>query len=149
MLGKIYTLRVKLSDFIGSSLEELVIDRINDANVHHNFKLQLWYDDGEVKPKELKSFLEKYESLLHYKTTITANSDPNKAEFTWYNIIHEDDFKLLYPYRFQYSHSCEDKVLGVIQGLSQFKDTLKFIISEKPSKNDRPKRKQKRNDYED
>ncbi len=34
------------------------------------FKLQLWYDEGEVKPAELKSFIEKYESILHYKTTI-------------------------------------------------------------------------------
>jgi len=150
MSGQIYTLRLKLSDILNSSLEELVIEKINEANVHHSFKLQLWYDDGEVTSKDLKSFLEKYESLLKYKTTIKPNSEPNRAEFTWYNIIHEDDFNIDYPYRFQYNHSYEDKVFGVIKGIEQFKDTLKFVTSDKPSRDDRPpKRKQKRNDYED
>ena len=149
MGGQIYTLRLKLTDFINSPLEELVVEKINEANVHHSFKLQLWYDEGEVSSKELKSFLEKYESLLKYKTTIKPNNKPNRAEFTWYNIVHDDDFDLLYPYRFQYQHANVDKVVGIIQGLEQFKDTLKFITSDKPPKQDKPKRKQKRNDYED
>ncbi len=153
MSGQIYTLRLKLSDILNSSLEELVIEKINEANVHHSFKLQLWYDDGEVTSKDLKSFLEKYESLLKYKTTIKPNSEPNRAEFTWYNIIHEDDFNQGYPYRFQYKHDYEDREFGIIRGLDQFKKTLKFITSDKPPKQDghreKPKRKQKRNDYED
>ena len=149
MGGQIYTLRLKLSDFLKSPLEELVVEKINEANVHHSFKLQLWYNDEDLTPKDLKSFLEKYESLLKYKTTIKPNNKPNRAEFTWYNIIHEDDFNLYYPYRFQYNHYCEDKVVGIIQGLEQFKKTLKFITSDKPPKQERPVRKQKRNDYED
>ena len=148
--GQIYTLRIKLSDFINSELEESVVEKINEANVHHSFKLQLWYDEGEVSSKELKSFLEKYESLLKYKTTIKPNGEPNRAEFTWYNIIHEDDFNLDYPYRFQHKHDYEDREFGIIKGLEQFKKTLKFVTSDKPSREDRPpKRKQKRNDYED
>ena len=149
MGGQIYTLRLKLSDFLKSPLEELVVEKINEANVHHSFKLQLWYNDEDLTPKDLKSFLEKYESLLKYKTTIKPNNEPNRAEFTWYNIIHEDDFKLSYPYRFQYNHSCEDRVLGSLLGLEQFKKTLNFVTSEKPPKQERPVRKQKRNDYED
>jgi len=149
MGGQIYTLRLKLSDIINSPLEELVVEKINEANEHHSFKLQLWYDEGELTPKDLKLFLEKYESLLKYKTTIKPNSEPNRAEFTWYNIIHKDDFNQSYPYRFQYKHSYEDRVFGVIQGLKQFKKTLKFTTSEKPPKqHDKPKRKQKRNDYD-
>ena len=147
--GQIYTLRIKLSDFINSPLEELVIEKINEANIHHSFKLQLWYNDEDLTPKDLKSFLEKYESLLKYKTTITSGPEPNRAEFTWYNIIHEDDFNLEYPYRFQYKHDCEDREFGVIKGLEQFKETLKFVTSEKPPKQERQVRKQKRNDYED
>ena len=149
MGGQIYRLRLKLSDFLKSPLEELVVEKINEANVHHSFKLQLWYNDEDLTPKDLKSFLEKYESLLKYKTTIKPNNKPNRAEFTWYNIVHDDDFDLLYPYRFQYQHANVDKVVGIIQGLEQFKDTLKFITSDKPPKQDKPKRKQKRNDYED
>ena len=66
MNGQIYTLRLKLTDFINSPLEELVVEKINEANVHHSFKLQLWYDEGEVTAKDLKLFLENYESLLKY-----------------------------------------------------------------------------------
>ena len=86
MHGQIYTLRLKLSDIFNSPLEELVVEKINEANVHHSFKLQLWYNDEDLTPKDLKSFLEKYESLLKYKTTITSGPEPNRAEFTWYNI---------------------------------------------------------------
>jgi len=149
MGGQIYTLRLKLSDIINSPLEEMVVEKINEANIHHSFKLQLWYNDGEVSSKDLKSFLEKYESLLKYKTTITSGPEPNRAEFTWYNIVHKDDFDQSYPYRFQYNHEYEDKVLGIIHGLEQFKKTLKFVTSDKPPKQERPVRKQKRNDYED
>ena len=149
MGGQIYTLRLKLSDIINSPLEEMVVEKINEANIHHSFKLQLWYNDGEVSSKDLKSFLEKYESLLKYKTTITSGPEPNRAEFTWYNIVHKDDFDQSYPYRFQYNHEYEDKVVGIIHGLEQFKKTLKFVTSDKPPKQERPVRKQKRNDYED
>ena len=149
MNGQIYTLRLKLSDFVNSELEEQVIDKINEANVHHSFKLQLWYNEDDLTPKDLKSFLEKYESLLKYKTTIKPNNEPNRAEFTWYNIVHDVDFDDKYPYRFQYKHYCDDKVFGIIQGLEQFKKTLKFITSDKPSRQEKPRRKQKRNDYED
>ena len=128
MIGQIYTLRIKLSDFIETPLEEMVIDSINAANVHHTFKLQLWYGEGEITAKNLKKFLEKYESLLHYKTTIRVGSEANRAEFTWYNIIHKEDFNQEYPYRFQYKHEYEDKEFGVIRGLEQFKQTLKLVF---------------------
>jgi hypothetical protein len=150
MNGAIYALRIKLSDFINDPLDHLVIDKINEINSVRTFKLQLWYDEGEVKPAELKSFIEKYESLLHYKTTIRPNRDADHAQYTWYNIIHNDDKDAKYPCRFQYEHESQWKLGGVLNGLEQFKSTLKFVISDKPSKQEKPlKRKQKRNDYED
>ena len=148
--GQIYALRLKLSDFINTEYESLVIDRINEANKTHTFKLQLWYDEGEVSSKDLKSFMEKYESLLHYKTTIKPSRGADHAQYTWYNIIHNDDKDAKYPCRFQYEHESQWKLGGVLNGLEQFKSTLKFVISDKPSKQEKPlKRKQKRNDYED
>ena len=150
MNGAIYALRLKLSDFINDPLEHLVVDKIHDIYKIHTFKLQLWYDEGEVKPAELKSFIEKYESILHYKTTIRPNRVADHAQFTWYNIIHGDDKEQKYPCRFQYEHGSGWRLGGVLDGLEQFKETLKFVISDKPSRDDRPpKRKQKRNDYED
>ena len=150
MNGAIYALRLKLSDFINDPLEHLVVDKIHEVYKVHTFKLQLWYDEGEVKPAELKSFIEKYESILHYKTTIRPNRDNDHAQFTWYNIVHNEDKDEKYPCRFQYEHESGWRLGGVLDGLEQFKETLKFIISPKPSRDDRPpKRKQKRNDYED
>ena len=150
MNGAIYALRLKLSDFLNDPLEHLVVDKIHDIYKIHTFKLQLWYDDGEVTAKDLKSFIEKYESLLHYKTTIRPNRDNDHAQFTWYNIIHNDDKEQKYPCRFQYEHDIGWKLSGVLKGLEQFRDCLKFVTSPKPPRPDHQvKRKQKRNDYED
>ena len=56
MNGAIYALRIKLSDFINDKMESSVIDKINEINKVRTFKLQLWYDEGEVKVSDLKSF---------------------------------------------------------------------------------------------
>jgi hypothetical protein len=150
MNGAIYALRLKLSDFINDPLEHLVVDKIHEIYKVHTFKLQLWYDDNEVTAKDLKSFIEKYESILHYKTTIRPNRDNDHAQFTWYNIVHNEDKDEKYPCRFQYEHDNGWKLSGVLKGLEQFRDCLKFVTSPKPPRPDHQvKRKQKRNDYED
>ena len=150
MSGAIYALRLKLSDFLNDPLESSVVDRIHEIYNIHTFKLQLWYDEGEVTAKGLKSFIKKYERILHYKTTIRPNRTHDHAQFTWYNIIHNEDKDVTYPCRFQYEHDNGWKLSGVLKGLEEFRDCLKFVTSPKPSRDDRPpKRKQKRNDYED
>ncbi len=149
MNGAIYALRLKLSDFLNDPLEHLVVDKIHEIYKVHTFKLQLWYDEGEVNSADLKSFMEKYESLLHYKTTIRPNRERDFAQFTWYNIVHKDDHDIKYPCRFQYEHNSGWKPGGVLNGLDQFREALKFVTSPKPSRQEKPKRKQKRNDYED
>ena len=151
MNGAIYALRIKLSDFLNDPLEHLVVDKIHEIYKIQDFKLQLWYDAGEVTAKDLKSFIKKYESILHYKTTIRPNRSRDFAQFTWYNIIHKDDKVIDFPLRFQYIHESGWRLGGVLDGLEQFSDCLKFVTSPKPPKsNNHPvKRKQKRNDYED
>jgi len=149
MNGAIYALRLKLSDFINDPLEHLVVDKIHEIYKVHTFKLQLWYDDGEVTAKDLKSFIEKYESILHYKTTIRPNRDADHAQYTWYNIIYGEDKDVKYPCRFQYEHDIGWRLSGVLKGLEQFRGCLKFVTSPKPPKQEKPIRKQKRNDYED
>ena len=150
MNGRIYALRIKLSDFLNDPLEHLVVDKIHEIYKIQNFKLQLWYDEGEVKAAGLKSFIEKYESLLHYKTVIRPNRIRDFAQFTWYNIIHNDDKDPDYVCRFQYIHESGWRLGGVLKGLEQFSDCLKFVTSPKPPRQEKPmKRKQKRNDYED
>ena len=151
MTGQIFALRIKLSDFLNDPLGHLVIDKIHEIYKIHTFKLQLWYDDGEITPAGLKSFIEKYEKILHYKTTIRPSRAPDRAQFTWYNIIHNDDKEYPdYVCRFQYIHESGWRLGGVLDGLEQFKDCLKFVTSPKPPRQEKPmKRKQKRNDYED
>ena len=150
MNGAIYALRLKLSDFLKDPLEHLVVDKIHEIYKIQNFKLQLWYDEEDLTPTDLKSFIKKYESLLRYKTTIRPNRIRDFAQFTWYNIIHNDDKDPGYVCRFQYIHESGWRLGGVLDGLKQFSDCLKFVTSPKPSRDDRPpKRKQKRNDYED
>jgi hypothetical protein len=85
MSGQIYALRVKLSDFLNDPLGHLVIDKIHEVYQIQTFKLQLWYDEGDLTPADLKSFIEKYEKILHYKTTIRPSRDPDRAQFTWCN----------------------------------------------------------------
>ena len=150
MNGGIYALRIKLSDFLNDPLEHLVVNKIHEIYKIQNFKLQLWYDEGELTPADLKSFIEKYERILHYKTTIRPNRVADHAQFTWYNIIHGDDKEQKYPCRFQYEHGSGWRLGGVLDGLEQFRNCLKFVTSPKQPRDDRsPKRKQKRNDYED
>ena len=150
MNGAIYALRIKLSDFLKDPLEHLVVDKIHEIYKIQNFKLQLWYDEGDLTPSDLKSFIKKYESLLHYKTTIRPNRTRDFAQFTWYNIIHDDDKKDQYLCRFQYEHYSGWRLGGVLKGLEEFSDCLKFVTSPKPPRSDHSvKRKQKRNDYED
>ena len=150
MNGAIFALRIKLSDFLNDPMGHLVIDKIHEIYKIQDFKLQLWYDEGEITPADLKSFIEKYEKILHYKTTIRPNRSRDFAQFTWYNIIHDDDKEEQYPCRFQYEYGSGWRTGGVLNGLEEFRDCLKFVTSPKPSRDDRPpKRKQKRNDYED
>ena len=150
MNGAIYALRLKLSDFLNDPLEHLVVDKIHEIYKIQNFKLQLWYDEEDLTPADLKSFIKKYESLLHYKTVIRPNRTRDFAQFTWYNIIHNDDKVIDFPLRFQYEHESGWRLGGVLDGLEQFRGCLKFVTSPKPPRDDRPpKRKQKRNDYED
>ena len=146
MNGNIFALRLKLSDFLKDPLGHLVIDKIHEIYKIQNFKLQLWYDEEDLTPADLKSFIEKYESLLHYKTTIRPNRTRDFAQFTWYNIIHNDDKDPDYVCRFQYIHESGWRTGGVLAGLEQFEKTLKFTTTPKPPKQETQVRKQKRND---
>ena len=144
--GAIYALRIKLSDFLNDPLGHLVIDKIHEIYKIQNFKLQLWYDEEDLTPADLKSFIEKYESLLHYKTTIRPNRHLDRSQFTWYNIVHIDDKDPNYVCRFEYEHYSGWRTGGVLAGLEQFEKTLKFITTPKPPKQENRVRKQKRND---
>ena len=40
-------LRLKMSDWVKTEIEEYVINRLAELHKIHQFKLHLWYDDGD------------------------------------------------------------------------------------------------------
>ena len=135
------SLRLKLTDFINTELEPKVMEKINDIHneLHIAVLLNLWFEDGEIKNKDLKEFLMRWEDKLSFKTIVKQGSDIKTNDFIWFDIIPSG-----LPYtsnkRFQFKYSNTNSVLN---GLQQFYEVAKFTTSEKPIK------KQKRNDYED
>ena len=138
------SLKLKLTDFIDEEHQEKIIMRINKmyGNLHYSFKLKLWYDEGEIKPKELKSFIQKWESTLQYKTTIKPTPVEMSNDFTWFDIT-PDSNTTKYQTRFKYIYPEGYHWYGILNGLDEFEEVAKFCTTEKP-----PKRIQKRNDYE-
>ena len=66
-----YNYKVKINDFIDTDIEDWVIEEIDEVYKIHQFKLHLWYNvEGEIKPTQLKKFVEKYETQLHFKTRL-------------------------------------------------------------------------------
>ena len=132
-------LRMNLAHFWKKPFEEEVINRLERAhNDGIKFYLRLWYDDGALKPKELKDFLLKYESRLHFKTNIKVGDQLAVNDFVWYDLTNKFDY-MGNRIRFQYTYSKEESIL---KGLDEFHKCAKFCTSDKPAK------KQKRNDYE-
>jgi len=134
-------LRMNLADFINTDYEETVIDKIENAYKDSiKFYLRLWYTDGELKATDLKKFLIKYESRLHFKTTIKVGNQLKENDFIWFDIINKKDVINHNGVRFQYTYSRGEEL---IKGLDEFHKCAKFCTSEKPAK-----RTQKRNDNE-
>ena len=140
MLSKV-SLRLKLSDFINTDIEEKVMNKVNHA--HNEFSitvlLYLWFEDGEVSNKDLKDFLMRWEDKLSFKTIVKQGSNIKTNDFIWFDII-PSGLHYTSNKRFQFTYTNTNSILN---GLQQFYKVAKFTTSEKPIK------KQKRNDDED
>ena len=141
MLSKI-SLRLKLSDFINTDIEEAVMNKVNGIHSELNVTvlLYLWYDKDEIDNDDLKNFLMRWEEKLSFRTVVKQSHKLHTKDFIFFDIIptHISDSNI--SKRFSYNYVTSDKILG---GLQEFYNVTKFITSDKPSK------KQKRNDYED
>ena len=136
---KVYV-RMNLFHILNKSYEKDIIDKLSEINNNSVvFYLRLWYKDGDISPKEIKEFLLKYESRLHFKTNIRVGDELRPNDFVWYDIIDKNNANKTNRVRFQYIYNREEQILD---GLNEFYNCAKFCTSEKP-----PKR-QKRNDYE-
>jgi len=132
--------RMNLFHFLNKPYEKDVIDKLSEISSDSIvFYLRLWYEDGTISTKDLKEFLLKYESSLHFKTNIRVGNNLKPGDFVWFNIIDNDNVGKLDRVRFEYIYYNEEQIL---KGLDEFHRCAKFSTSEKPSK------RQKRNDYE-
>ena len=140
MMPKV-SLRLKLSDFINSDIEEEVMKKINTVHskLHTTVLLYLWFEEDEINSKDLKEFLMRWEDKLTFKTVVKQGFYINTSEFIWFDVIPINTPSSPYK-RFEYQYSDSSKILD---GLQEFYNVAKFTISEKPM------RKQKRNDYDD
>jgi len=132
--------RMNLLHFLNKPYEKDVIDKLSEISADSIvFYLRLWYKDGTISTKDLKKFLLKYESSLHFKTNIRVGNNLKPGDFVWFNIVDNDNVGKLDRVRFEYIYNSEEQIL---KGLDEFHKCAKFCTTEKP-----PKR-QKRNDYE-
>ena len=135
------SLRLKLSDFINSDIEKVVMDKVNDIHNDLNITLllYLWFEEDEINSKNLKKFLMSWEDKLSFRTIVKQGCKLSADQFVWFDVIPTNVTSNLRN-RFQYCYSKPNKILD---GLDEFYNITKFTISDKPTK------RQKRNDYED
>ena len=140
MLSKV-SLRLKLSDFINTDIEEKVMNKVNHAHNEFNITvlLYLWFEDGEVSNKDLKDFLMRWEDKLSFKTIVKQGNKLNRSDFIFFDII-PNTVQDSTTKRFSYKYFNNNKILN---GIEEFYNVVKFTTSDKPTKH------QKRNDYED
>jgi|TARA_B100000073_G_scaffold310199_1_gene282465 hypothetical protein len=131
---------MNLSHFLNESFEEQVIEKLHDIHKDSiKYYLTLWYEDGALNPTDVKNFIEKYESRLHFKTNIVVGNNLKSNDFIWFDITDRSNVSDNNRLRFQYIYNNRKDIL---KGLNEYHSCAKFCTSEKP-----PKR-QKRNDYE-
>ena len=134
--------RMKLSDFINTDNEKEVMEMINKTHIdlRTTILLHLWYENDDISTNDLKDFLIRWENKLHFRTKVRHDASVPPGEFIFYDIVPKDINTHNERYRFRYEYVDS---LGIISGLHQLYDCIKFITSQ------RLKKKQKRNDYED
>ena len=141
MLSKV-SLRLKLSDFINTDIEEKVMNIVNHAHTELSVTilLYLWFEKDEVSNKDLKDFLMRWEDKLSFKTIIKQGHQLQFNDYIFFDILPMNTPKSPTWKRFTYNYTDANKVLD---GLKEFYKVTKFTTSDKPVK------RQKRNDYED
>jgi hypothetical protein len=141
MLSKV-SLRLKLSDYINTDIEEKVMNIVNHAHTELNVTvlLYLWFEEGELSNKDLKEFLMRWEDKLSFKTVVKQGHQLQINDYIFFDIIPTNIPDSDISKRFTYKYKDVNMILN---GLKEFYNVTKFTTSDKPMK------RQKRNDYED
>tara|TARA_R100000742_G_C4250244_1_gene68640 strand:+ start:75 stop:533 length:459 start_codon:yes stop_codon:yes gene_type:complete len=143
------TLRLKLSDFLGTEYEKDVLSRlreINNLDYYPPFPVYLWYDRDKdvVDLNRLKEFISEWESSGEFrsKTIIHFEFSDRFRDFIWYDIIPKEVAENNYIQYTRFSYRYTNPETGILLGLDEFQKMYEFTIADKMP------RRQKRNDDE-
>ncbi len=136
-MTRVANIRLKLSDFIETDLEDIIMSRIKsiEQKLSMKFVLYFWLDTDI----NLKAFYDRWKDSLSVKTVIKNGEDLKANEYIFFDIA-PNDIKYSSNVRFQAKYDIIEQIPAI---LLQFYDVAKFTTSDK---NIKP---QKRNDYED
>jgi hypothetical protein len=101
--------------------------------------LYLWYDEekDKIEPKDIKSFIELWESRSHYRTYIQTKLVRGPQNFIWFDIVPIGVDTSEVSGRFQYHYGNSNQL---VKGIEKFKEIVEFCSDSRPIK------KQKRTD---
>ena len=137
-MTRVANIRLKLSDFINTDLENVIMEKIKDIeqSLRIKFVLYFWSDNQDV---DLKSFYERWKDNLSIKTIIKNDANLSANEFIFFDIA-PHDIGYHSNVRFQSKYKYIETIPHI---LSHLYDVAKFTTSTQTMK------PQKRNDYED
>jgi len=143
------TLRLKLSDFLGTEYEKDVLTRLSEINSLDHFPafpVYLWYDrdNDMVDLSRLKDFIIKWEEKGEFrsKTIIVPEFFDKPIDFIWYDVIPKEVTENNFIQYTRFSYRYINPETGILKGLDEFQKMFEFTIRETLP------RRQKRNDDE-
>ena len=126
---RVIKLRLKLSDFIDTDLESVIMERIKAVENDLNIKIILYFWLGDEKIN-LKDFYERWKDNLSIKTIIKNDSSLKANEFIYFDIA-PHDIEYNSNVRFQSKYRFIEEIHMI---LHSFYELTKFTTAEKNKK---------------
>ena len=136
-MTRVANIRLKLSDFIETDLEDIIMSRIKsiEQKLSMKFVLYFWLDTDI----NLKAFYDRWKDNLSIKTKIKKDNSLKANEFIFFDIAPSNiDYNSNVRFQTKYDYIEEIPMM-----LNQMYDVAKFTTRSQEMK------PQKRNDYED
>ena len=136
-MTRVANIRLKLSDFIETDLEDIIMSRIKsiEQKLSMKFVLYFWLDTDI----NLKDFYDRWKDNLSIKTIIKNDNSLKANEFIFFDIA-PSDINYNSNVRFQTKYNYIEEIPMM---LNQMYNVAKFTTRSQEMK------PQKRNDYED
>ena len=87
------SLRMKLSEFINTDYEPIIMEYIDVCHKRQPFFLNFWCNEGEIDVDTIQRFADEHKSKLHIRTVIKSTLVLGPHEFVWYDIIRKEDIQ--------------------------------------------------------